>query len=48
MYFGNYGLRNTGRNKCLKIPVSEDSSTSNIVRVQTLLKSASHHLYDIY
>ena len=32
MYFGNYRLRKTWRNKYLKIPVSEDSSTSNIVR----------------
>ena len=32
MHFGNYGLQNTWLNKCLKLPVSEDSSTSNIVR----------------
>ena len=32
MYFRNYGLRNTWRNKCLKIPVSDKPSTSNMVR----------------
>ena len=32
MYFGNYGLRNTWLNKCLKLFVSEDSSIGNIVR----------------
>ena len=32
MYFRNYGLQNIWRNKCLKIPPSEDPSTSNMVR----------------
>ena len=32
MSFRNYRLRNTKESKCLKVPVSEDSSTSNIVR----------------
>ena len=32
MHFQNYGLRNTWRNKCLKIPVSEAPSTSMMVR----------------
>ena len=31
MCFRNYGLRNTWLNKCLKSPVSEDPSTSNMV-----------------
>ena len=32
MYFRNYGIRNQLANKCLKIPLSEDRSTSNMVR----------------
>ena len=31
MYFWTYGLRNTWLDKRLKIPVSEDPSTSNMV-----------------
>ena len=31
MYFPRYGLRNTWLGKCLKSPVSEDPSTSNMV-----------------
>ena len=31
MYFLTYGLRKTWLYKCLKIPVSEDPSTSNMV-----------------
>ena len=32
MYFQNYELRNISSNKCLKIPFSEDPSTSNMVK----------------
>ena len=32
MYFRNFALRNKLLNKCLKIPLSEDRSTSNMVR----------------
>ena len=32
MYIRNYGLRNTWRNKCLKIPLSDNPSTSNMVK----------------
>ena len=38
MYFQNYGLRNTWRNKCLKIPVSETLSTSKMVRSPNTLE----------
>ena len=31
MYFRNYGLRKTWLDKCLKIPASEDPSTSNMI-----------------
>ena len=31
MYFSTYGLRKTWLDKCLKSPVSEDPSTSNMV-----------------
>ena len=31
MYFRTYGLRKTWLDKCLKSPVSEDPSTSNMV-----------------
>ena len=31
MYFRNYRLRKTGLNKCLKDPISEDTSGSGIV-----------------
>ena len=31
MHFRNYGLQKTGLDKCLKSPVSEDPSISNIV-----------------
>ena len=31
MYFQTYGLRKTRLDKCLKSPVSEDPSTSNMV-----------------
>ena len=31
MYFGNYGLRKTCLNKCLKNPVSQDTSASGMV-----------------
>ena len=31
MYFRNYGLLKTWLDNCLKSPVSEDSSTSNMV-----------------
>ena len=31
MYFRNYGLRKTCFNKCVKIPISEDTSGSGIV-----------------
>ena len=34
MYFGNYGLRKTFLDKCLKSLASEDSSTNNIVNGQ--------------
>ena len=32
MYFRNYGLQNTWLDKCLKSPVSEDTSKSNMVK----------------
>ena len=32
MYFQNYELRNIASTKCLKIPFSEDPSTSNMVK----------------
>ena len=32
MYFWAYGIRKTLLDKCLKSPVSEDPSTSNIVK----------------
>ena len=31
MYFLNYGLQKTWLNQCLKIPVTEDPSKSNMV-----------------
>ena len=31
MYFSVYGLQNTWLDKCLKSPVSEDPSTSNMI-----------------
>ena len=31
MYFQNYGLQETCLDKCLKSPVSEDPSKSNVV-----------------
>ena len=31
MYFRKHGLRKTGLDNCIKSPVSEDSSTSNMV-----------------
>ena len=31
MYFSIYGLQNTWLDKCLKSPVSEDPSTSNMI-----------------
>ena len=31
MYFGNYGLPKTWLDKCVKSPVSEDPSKSNMV-----------------
>ena len=33
MYFRNYRLPKTLFNKCLKIPVSEDPLTSNMLKV---------------
>ena len=33
MYFRNYGVQNTLLNNCPKITVSEDLSTSNMLRV---------------
>ena len=33
MYFRNFGLQNTWLDQCLKSPVSEDPSKSNMVNV---------------
>ena len=34
MYFSNYGLRKTCLDKCLKTPISENPSTSDMVSGQ--------------
>ena len=49
MYFRSYGLRKTWLDKCLKSPLSEDPSTSNMLkRAETLFKAELQHLYHIY
>ena len=39
MYFWTYRLRKTWLNKCLKSPVSEDPSTSNMETVGNTVES---------
>ena len=50
MYFWTYRLQKTSLDKCLKSPVSGDSSRSNMVKgpLKGLLKSERQHLYHIY
>ena len=48
MYFSNFGLRKTRLDKCLKSPVSENPSTSNMVNGPKHFKSEPQHLYHIY
>ena len=48
MYVQNNRLRKTWIRKCLKRPVSEDPSKSQLVKgCQTLLKSALQHFYHV-
>ena len=49
MYFWIYVLQQRWLDKCLICPVSEDPSTTNVVRLaETLLKSGQQYLYHIY
>ena len=44
MYFRKYGLRKTCLETCLKTLASDDPLKSNMIRVQTLLKSEKQYL----
>ena len=48
LYFRSYWLQNMWLDKCLKSPISEDSSTSNMVNRPKHFKSPRQNLYHIY
>ena len=48
MYFRNYGLPNTWLDQCLKSPVSEDPTKSNMVNAPKHCSNLKETLYHIY
>ena len=48
MYFGNYGLPKTWLDQCLKYPVSEDSSKSNMLNAPKLFPNLKDSPFTIF
>ena len=48
MYFGNCGLRKQWLDKCLKSPVSEHPSKSNMVNRSKLFLNLNHNTFSIF
>ena len=48
MYFRNYGLQKPCLDKCLKSPVSEDPSKSNMVKGPKHCSNLNHTTFGIF